>query len=231
MANAAVAWPRLAVVGEIAGRHGRGVQDAVAMDVLGRVVGGKAAVLATRRDHRDLALEGDEGFQDQRHAAHRRAGAGEPPAPCRGTRAGPCRHSPGAASSARRCRRRSSSAAASSSSLSTGQEAAVEMPMPLRNAFRPAGPATTSSARAAERRARRRPGVGGSDRHVLELVGHDGAAVGQLGECRRRRHRRRRSAGWRPAPPGSRPAAPAPGCGSRAAPRPSPACGRAGRRR
>ena len=53
------------------------MQDAVAVDVLGRIVGGDRAVQPARGDHRNLALEGDEGFQDQRHIAHRLAGAGK----------------------------------------------------------------------------------------------------------------------------------------------------------
>ena len=64
-----------AVAGEIGGRHGGRVQYAVAVDVLGRIVGGERAVAAARGDDGDLALEGDQRLQDQRHAAHGGIGA------------------------------------------------------------------------------------------------------------------------------------------------------------
>ncbi len=57
------------------GRHGGRVQYAVAVDVLGRIVGGERAVAAARGDDGNLALEGDERLQDQRHAAHGGIGA------------------------------------------------------------------------------------------------------------------------------------------------------------
>ena len=46
------------------------------MDVFDGIVGRDAAIPRARRDHRDLALERDQRFEDERHAAHRRIGAG-----------------------------------------------------------------------------------------------------------------------------------------------------------
>ena len=46
------------------------------MDVFGRVVGLQRSVLSARRNHRDLARERHERFQDQRHAAHCRPDTG-----------------------------------------------------------------------------------------------------------------------------------------------------------
>jgi hypothetical protein len=52
------------------GRHARGAQDLVGVLVLGDVVDGDGAVLAARRNDRNLAIEGDMALQDGRLARH-----------------------------------------------------------------------------------------------------------------------------------------------------------------
>ena len=97
-------------------RHGRGMQDAVAMDVFGRIVGLRARRPA--RAPRSPRFRARTGRTTSRMSGTPPIAAQTPAASgCRwhsGTRAGPCRHSPAAASSARRRRRARSSAAARS---------------------------------------------------------------------------------------------------------------------
>ena len=59
--------------------HDRAGEDMVAMLVLAEVEGRETAVDAARRDDRDLALEGDEAFEDR--AAPRRSRARRPGGP------------------------------------------------------------------------------------------------------------------------------------------------------
>ena len=60
--------------GADAGGHGAGLEDVVAVDVLGGLEGGDGAVEAARDDDRDLAQEGHEGLEHQRHGRQRREG-------------------------------------------------------------------------------------------------------------------------------------------------------------
>ena len=55
-----------------AGRHRRGVQDAVAVEVLARVVGPERAVEAARAHHRDFPAERHQALQDAGLAGQRR---------------------------------------------------------------------------------------------------------------------------------------------------------------
>ncbi len=51
------------------------MQDAVAVDVFGRVEAEHGTIGSARCDDRDLAFEGDEAFEDERHRAKLRIGA------------------------------------------------------------------------------------------------------------------------------------------------------------
>ena len=201
------------------------------MDVLGRVEGDDGAVLPTGGDDRDLALEIDQPFQDQRHAAQRLEGAvgavlrAAKQALALAVIAHPARLQDAAAAESGERGLQIGLAAdrfeGGGGDAAAVQEALLRQPV-LRGLERLGG-------------RKHRPLLvevpDGLDGHVLELVGDDVGCRGELRERRRGRHRRRRSAGTQPRRPDNPAAAPGRRRDSRDAPRPSPASGRAGRRR